>query len=88
VIETWPVTYLPPLRDPIRAIGRRRFDFDHQIAVMGIVNRTPDSFFDHGRTFAFDQAVAAALGAADAGADWIDIGGVPFSAGHTRGHGG
>jgi dihydropteroate synthase len=79
VIETWPVTYLPPLRDPVRAIGRRRFDFDHQIAVMGIVNRTPDSFFDHGRTFAFDQAVAAALGAADAGADWIDIGGVPFS---------
>jgi len=46
---------------------------------MGIVNRTPDSFFDHGRTFALDQAVAAALDAAETGADWIDIGGVPFS---------
>jgi dihydropteroate synthase len=73
------VSYLPPLRDPIRTIGRRTFDFDHQIVVMGIVNRTPDSFFDHGRTFALDQAVAAALGAAETGADWIDIGGVPFS---------
>jgi dihydropteroate synthase len=79
VIETWPVIYLPPLRDPVRTIGRRRFDFDHQIVVMGIVNRTPDSFFDQGRTFGLDQAVAAARAAADAGADWIDIGGVPFS---------
>jgi dihydropteroate synthase len=73
------VSYLPPLRHPIRMIGRRTFDFDHQIVVMGIVNRTPDSFFDQGRTFALDEAVAAALAAAGAGADWVDIGGVPFS---------
>ena len=79
VIETWPVSYLPPLRDPIRTIGRRTFDFDHQIVVMGIVNRTPDSFFDEGRTFGLDQAVAAGQAAGEAGADWIDIGGVPFS---------
>src|SRR4029453_4920207 len=51
----------------------------HQIVVMGIVNRTPDSFFDEGRTFGLDQAVAAVQAAGDAGADWIDIGGVPFS---------
>jgi dihydropteroate synthase len=73
------VTYLPPLRDPVRTIGQRRFDFNHQILVMGIVNRTPDSFFDQGRTFQLDQAVAATLAAAEAGADWVDIGGVPFS---------
>jgi dihydropteroate synthase len=73
------VNYLPPLRDPVRTIGRRRFDFDHQIVVMGIVNRTPDSFFDSGRTFSLEQAVASALGAAESGADWVDIGGVPFS---------
>jgi dihydropteroate synthase len=79
VIETWPVNYLPPLRDPVRTIGRRTFDFDHEIVVMGIVNRTPDSFFDHGRTYTLDQAVAAALTAAKDGADWVDIGGVPFS---------
>jgi len=79
VTETWRVTYLPHLRDPVRTIGRRKFDFDRQIVVMGIVNRTPDSFFDDGRTFALDHAVAAALAASEAGADWIDIGGVPFS---------
>ena len=73
------MSYLPPLRHPIRTIGRRRFDFDHQIVVMGVVNRTPDSFFDEGRTFALAEAAAAALAAVDAGADWIDIGGVPFS---------
>ena len=37
------MSYLPPLRDPVRTIGRRTFDFDHEIVVMGIVNRTPDS---------------------------------------------
>jgi dihydropteroate synthase len=73
------VSYLPPLRDPVRTIGQRTFDFDHEIVVVGIVNRTPDSFFDQGRTYALDQAVAAALAAAKAGADWVDIGGVPFS---------
>jgi dihydropteroate synthase len=73
------VSYLPPLRDPIRTIGRRRFDFDHQIVVMAIVNRTPDSFFDRGETYALDEAVAAGLAADETGADWIDIGGFPFS---------
>ena len=71
--------YLPPLREPVRTIGRRRFDFDHEIVVMGIVNRTPDSFFDEGRTYVLDRAVDAALAAAQAGAGWVDIGGVPFS---------
>jgi dihydropteroate synthase len=79
VTETWRVTYLPHLRNPVRTIGRRKFDFDRQVVVMGIVNRTPDSFFDEGRTYALDHAVAAALAASEAGADWIDIGGVPFS---------
>ena len=62
------MSYLPPLRNPIRTIGRRTFDFDHEIVVMGIVNRTPDSFFDQGRTYSLDHAVAAALDAAEAGA--------------------
>ena len=73
------MTYLPPLRHPVRTIGRRRFDFDHEVVVMGIVNRTPDSFFDQGRTYVLDHAVEAAVAAADAGAGWVDIGGVPFS---------
>jgi dihydropteroate synthase len=66
---------------PIRRIGSRAFDFDRQVAVMAVVNRTPDSFYDKGATFALDRAVAAALDAAAAGADWVDIGGVPFGRG-------
>ncbi len=72
---------LPPLRIPRRTIGARQFDFSRQIAVMAIINRTPDSFFDSGRTFGLDAAVAAALKAAGDGADWVDIGGVKFAPG-------
>ena len=59
--------YLPPLRVPVRRIGARTFDFGRQVAVMAVVNRTPDSFFDRGRTFALDAAVAAAFAASRRG---------------------
>ena len=65
----------------VRSIGRRTFDFDRQVAVMAVINRTPDSFYDKGATFELDRAVAAALAAVAEGADWIDIGGVPFGRG-------
>jgi dihydropteroate synthase len=65
----------------VRRIGPREFDFDRRIAVMAIVNRTPDSFYDQGRTDAFDLAVAAAEQAIADGADWIDIGGAKFAPG-------
>jgi dihydropteroate synthase len=48
---------------------------------MAIVNRTPDSFFDGGSTFALDSAVKAALTAVADGADIVDVGGVPFGRG-------
>lgn len=64
-----------------RRIGRRVFDFDQQVAVMAVVNRTPDSFFDQGATFALDRALQASLRAVADGADWVDIGGVPFGRG-------
>lgn len=48
---------------------------------MAVVNRTPDSFYDRGATFTLDRAVEAALRAAEQGADWVDIGGVPFGRG-------
>ncbi len=64
-----------------RRIGGREFDFDRRVAVMAVVNRTPDSFHDRGATFALERAVEAALRAADDGADWVDIGGVPFGRG-------
>ncbi|PPI21604.1 dihydropteroate synthase [Rathayibacter sp. AY1B1] len=64
-----------------RHIGGREFDFERQVAVMAVVNRTPDSFYDKGSTFALDSAIAAAVRAAELGADWVDIGGVPFGRG-------
>ena len=45
-------------------------------AVMAVVNRTPDSFYDRGATFGFAAALAAAQRAIDDGAEIIDIGGV------------
>ena len=65
----------------LRRIGIRDFDFSHQVAVMAVINRTPDSFYDKGATFALDRAVESALRAGDQGADWVDIGGVPFGRG-------
>jgi dihydropteroate synthase len=62
-------------------IGGRTFDFARQVAVMAIVNRTPDSFFDDGRTFGLEAAVRAALAAEADGADMVDVGGVPFGRG-------
>lgn len=45
--------------------------------VMAIINRTPDSFYDHGATFDEQLAREAIKQAVDDGADLIDIGGVP-----------
>ena len=44
--------------------------------VMAIVNRTPDSFYDKGATFAADKALLRIDDAVAAGATIIDIGGV------------
>jgi dihydropteroate synthase len=71
--------HLPELIAAQRFIGSRAFDFDRQVAVMAVVNRTPDSFYDNGATYALDKAVAAVDAAAADGADWVDIGGVKFS---------
>jgi dihydropteroate synthase len=47
-----------------------------ELAVMAIVNRTPDSFYDRGATFTDGAALAAVDAAVTSGADIIDIGGV------------
>lgn len=64
-----------------RRIGPREFDFAREVAVMAIVNRTPDSFYDRGSTDSLDAAVAAGRRAIDEGADWIDVGGAKFAPG-------
>jgi len=72
---------IPLLDASARRIGRREFDFARRVAVMAVVNRTPDSFHDRGATFALDRAIEASLRAVEAGADWVDVGGVPFGRG-------
>ncbi|WP_328367639.1 dihydropteroate synthase [Micromonospora zamorensis] len=47
-----------------------------ELVVMAIINRTPDSFFDRGATFAADSALRAVERAVAEGAAIIDIGGV------------
>ncbi|GAA4350398.1 dihydropteroate synthase [Microbacterium rhizosphaerae] len=65
----------------LRAGGGRELDLTRHIAVMAIVNRTPDSFYDRGATFALDAAVAAGVTAFEAGAEIVDVGGVKFAPG-------
>lgn len=57
-------------------LGNRRYDLGTRALVMGIVNRTPDSFFDHGATYALDALLVRATSLVADGADLIDIGGV------------
>ena len=56
-------------------------DTSRRVLVMGIVNRTQDSFFDEGRTWELEQAVSAGLRAAEEGADIVDVRGVKFAPG-------
>ena len=47
-----------------------------QFAVMAIVNRTPDSFYDGGANVDLSRALDAAERAVEAGAEIVDVGGV------------
>jgi len=57
-------------------LGDRVFDIEHRALVMGILNRTPDSFYDKGVTYALDDLVRRAGILVDQGADLLDVGGV------------
>jgi dihydropteroate synthase len=61
---------------PVLDLPRRRLELGRRTAVMGIVNRTPDSFYDRGATYAFDAALAHARRLVEEGADLIDVGGI------------
>ena len=57
-------------------LGERRFDLAERPLVMGILNRTPDSFFDAGEYWGFDDFLARAEQLCGDGADILDVGGV------------
>ncbi|MFJ4002803.1 dihydropteroate synthase [Streptomyces sp. NPDC090023] len=56
-------------------LGKREFGAREPV-IMAIVNRTPDSFYDRGATFADDAALARVERAVAEGAAIVDIGGV------------
>ena len=57
-------------------LGPRTYDLTHRALVMGILNRTPDSFYDKGATFALDDLLSRAERLVAEGADLLDVGGV------------
>jgi dihydropteroate synthase len=58
------------------ALGDTRFDITTRALVMGILNRTPDSFYDGGSYWNFDDFLAKAGVLVEEGADFLDVGGV------------
>lgn len=61
-------------------LGRHAFD-DTATLMMAIVNRTPDSFYDKGATWAEDKAFERVAQVVDEGAEIVDIGGIKAAPG-------
>jgi dihydropteroate synthase len=57
-------------------LGATTYDLSTRALVMGICNRTPDSFYDRGATFDVDALYRRAEQLVAEGADIIDVGGV------------
>lgn len=57
-------------------LGDRAVDITHRALVMGILNRTPDSFYDQGEFWNFDSFLRLAEQHVTNGADILDVGGV------------
>ncbi|MFA5564880.1 MAG: dihydropteroate synthase [Acidimicrobiia bacterium] len=66
-------------------LGDSRFDITHHAVVMGILNRTPDSFYDKGAYWNFDAFLAKAETLVNDGAHFLDVGGVKAGPGEEVG---
>jgi len=64
------ITYIDKFRE-----GLRNFHKSADVGIMGILNVTPDSFYDGGINFSVETAIAAGLKMKRDGADIVDIGG-------------
>jgi dihydropteroate synthase len=67
------------------ALGDHTYDVATQSLVMGILNRTPDSFYDKGEFFAMDATLRLAEQHVADGADILDVGGVKAGPGPAVG---
>jgi dihydropteroate synthase len=65
------------LERPYRTLrlGDQLYELGSRTIVMGIINCTPDSFFDGGSYMTADQAIRRYHQIVEEGADWIDVGG-------------
>jgi hypothetical protein len=57
-------------------LGDRSYDLSTRALVMGILNRTPDSFYDKGAYWDMDAFLTRAAALVASGADLLDVGGV------------
>ena len=67
-------------RGAVLRLGRHEYPATARL-VMAIVNRTPDSFYDKGVTWAEDAALERVHRVVDEGADIVDIGGIKAAPG-------
>ena len=70
----WQVVFEVPC--PSLALGPHRFDVTHRALVMGILNRTPDSFYDRGSYCDLERSSRRPSSWWREGADILDVGGV------------
>jgi len=74
-----------PIGNPSLRLGDRRYDLTRRCLVMGILNRTTDSFYDQGATFALELTLQRAEALVAEGADILDVGGVKAGPGPAVG---
>jgi len=67
---------VPAVPFPTLRLGDATIDIRSRALVMGILNRTPDSFYDRGATWDFDAFLRRADALVADGADLLDVGGV------------
>jgi dihydropteroate synthase len=67
---------MAPTTSPVVEFGGRRYDIATRALVMGILNRTPDSFFDKGATWDWGAFWARGEQIVNEGADILDVGAV------------
>ncbi len=67
---------IPRTKDLNMLCGTKILEIEKKTQVMGILNITPDSFYDGGRYLKIRDAVKRGLQMIDEGADLVDIGGV------------
>ncbi len=73
------ILYVPT--NQILKIRNCEIDVTYKPLIMGILNRTTDSFYDHGEYFNFDDFLKKAESLLADGADILDIGGVKAGSG-------